>query len=264
MRHRIRAAKRAPPLCSICSRAMGQCSIPDAPNLCSCWHFLMMEEGRRTATERFQPDTARATHDSSVTPPPGYVVSGGQRGDGQGRLHSHYATATHLPALDENQNPGDGLPPGLRSDSPSMYDHKLGNFDGLNDGTMDKLGFVSQEYGMGGGLGGGMMGGQMVPGAYGGGPGYLAATAAVSAFVPIMTVFLGRQSRGTWTDSNTWAAIVFASLATLLKLFLDMHKWDLSMDRNKRHAFTYGALYMLSVVFMIVAGFLIIPTSSSS
>ena len=200
-------------------------------------------------------DGARAVHEDSVTPPPGYVASG-TRGASPTRLHSQYATSSHLPPLvEENMNPGDGLPAD-RTDSPGLYDTKLNSFDGLHDGTMDKMAFVNQDY-----SGGVINAGQGGYGAYGGGPGYLAATAAISAFIPILTVFLGRQSRGTWTDSNTWAAIVFASFATALKLFLDMKKWDLSLDRNKREAFTYGALYMVSVIFMIVAGFLIIPNA---
>jgi hypothetical protein len=69
--------------------------------------------------------------------------------------------------------------------------------------------------------------------------------------------FLSRQSRGTWSDSNMWVAVVFAGLATLLKLYLDTRTWTLSIEANKTHAIAYGSMYMLSVVAMIVAGFLI-------
>ncbi len=89
----------------------------------------------------------------------------------------------------------------------------------------------------------------------------MAATAAISAFAPILTVFLGRQSRTSWTDSNTWAAVIFAAAATLIKLYLDMRKWDLALERNKPHVYAYGFLYVISAVFMVVTGFLIIPSS---
>jgi hypothetical protein len=74
---------------------------------------------------------------------------------------------------------------------------------------------------------------------------------------PYPARFLSRQSRGSWSDSNMWVAVVFAALATLLKLYLDTRTWTLSIETNKTHAFAYGGLYMLSVVAMIVAGFLI-------
>jgi hypothetical protein len=99
-------------------------------------------------------------------------------------------------------------------------------------------------------------------GFYGGGTGYLAATAAISTFAPILTVFLGRQSREGWSEPNTWAAVIFAAAATVIKLALDMKRWDINVDRNKKHAFTYGTLYSTSIVFLIVAGFLIVASTS--
>ncbi len=74
---------------------------------------------------------------------------------------------------------------------------------------------------------------------------------------PSLLRFLSRQSRTSWDNGNLWVAVLFGAAAALLKLYLDTNVWTLSIEQNKRQAFTYGTLYMLSLMGLIIAGFLI-------